>query len=364
MPRTSHRKRIAEGVYRDNLGLAASVKVGTRQREKRFPLGTDLQTIKAWREAEKVRLRGSQTLAVRGSFAAEGLRYLKIVKGSLDRFTYKSRRSEVRAWSAALGTEDPRKLVSARIRETIGDWRAADISPKTIRNRVGTLGHLWRTLYSEDPPLDGIDLPKTQKRRPAFVGADIIKDVEAQLRAFEQSGRLRDSRQRGRFMVIATCGMRPAQLKRMQPADVDLTRRVALIPGAKDGEPVGLWLNDDMLAAWQTFTEADAWGPFDTRGFGRILRHAGWPAGVRPYNARHAVGIELGERGVDFQVIADFLGHSSAKTTRDFYVPALSGPLKRASESIDKRFNWLAPDAGTVKRRKNDGAKSARPVRS
>src|SRR5690606_18547271 len=119
-----------------------------------------------------------------------------------------------------------------------------------------------------------------------------------------------------RFMVIAATGARPGQVKRTTPRDVDLKRRVWLIPSAKGGEAVALYLNDDMLAAWETFIEADAWGDFNTGSFARRLRNAGWPSGVRPYNLRHSVGMELGERGVDFRVIADMLGHTDERTTR------------------------------------------------
>lgn len=359
MPRKGKRKKIAEGIYRDAYGLAACVKVGKRTREKRYPEGTDLKTIKAWREAEKVKLRGAQILVVKGTVAAEGARYLRIVKGSLDKATFKSRRSEVRAWNAQIGREDPRKLANTRLREAISTWREDGKSAKTIQNRMRTLGHWWRTLYGQDPPLEGIEIPKPQKRRPVFVGADTIKAVELRLREFEHGGRKKDSGalvknscQRARFMVIATCGMRPAQLKRMTQQDVDLERRVVMIPAAKGGEPVGLWLNDEMLAAWTTFAQANAWGAFDTRGFGRLLRKAGWPVSVRPYNARHAVGIELAERGIDFRVIADMLGHRDDRTTRGFYVPVLSSPLKRASESLEGRLGWQAPQDGTVIKRK------------
>ena len=41
------RVRVAEGIYRDRHGLAATVKVNGVQRELRFPPGTPLKTIRA-----------------------------------------------------------------------------------------------------------------------------------------------------------------------------------------------------------------------------------------------------------------------------------------------------------------------------
>lgn len=357
MSRTGKRQKIAVGVYRDNYGLAASVKVGKATKEKRYPFGADMREIKAWRESTKVKLRAHTPTVIRGTFASDAARYLRLVRGALGKATFKSRRSEVRAWSLAFGKATARLITAQTIMEAVSDWRAAGTSPKTIQNRVRTLAHLWRMLYDLDPPMRGVELPKVQKRRPIFVGPETIKSVEAKLRAFETGGRpkykgprVSDSCQRARFMVIATCGMRPAQLKRMTKVDVDLERRVVMIPAAKGGEPVGLWLNDDMLTAWQTFAQADAWGHFDTRGLTRLIQAAGWPDGVRPYNARHAVGIELAERGIDFRTIADFLGHRDDATTRAFYVPVLNSAIKRASESLEGRLGWTAESITAIPR--------------
>ena len=45
-------------------------------------------------------------------------------------------------------------------------------------------------------------------------------------------------------MVIASTGVRPAELKRAEPQDVDLERRVWLVRTAKGGAPRVFWLND------------------------------------------------------------------------------------------------------------------------
>ena len=62
---------------------------------------------------------------------------------------------------------------------------------------------------------------------------------------------LTDPKTRARFMVIASTGVRPAELKRAEPADVDLERRVWLVRTAKGGAPRAFWLNDDMMAAME-----------------------------------------------------------------------------------------------------------------
>ena len=51
------RVRVAEGIYRDRHGLAATVKVNGVQREIRFPAGTPLKTIRAKRDELRASLR-------------------------------------------------------------------------------------------------------------------------------------------------------------------------------------------------------------------------------------------------------------------------------------------------------------------
>jgi integrase len=168
-----------------------------------------------------------------------------------------------------------------------------------------------------------------------------IVAVERTLRARELAGVLRDATARARFMVIASCGVRPSEVMRAQPDDVDLERRVWRVRDGKGGyRPGGLYLIDDMLAAWRVFVAAAAWGPFREGSWVRTLRAAGWPATLRPYHLRHSVGIELSEAGTDLADIAAFLGHTRVQTTRSHYVPVLSGRMKDASERLTGRIVW------------------------
>ena len=86
-----------------------------------------------------------------------------------------------------------------------------------------------------------------------------------------------------------------------------------LVRTAKGGAPRAFWLNDDMVAAWKAFIAADAWGAFDGSDYATALYAAGWPRDVRPYQARHSVALELGERGID---LGDVQGGSATSTFR------------------------------------------------
>jgi hypothetical protein len=75
---TRQRKRIAKGIYRDGIGLAPMVKVGTgqaaRQRGKRFAFDTPLRDIKAWQNDTRLELGrsiGRTPDSTRGTLAHE-----------------------------------------------------------------------------------------------------------------------------------------------------------------------------------------------------------------------------------------------------------------------------------------------------
>jgi integrase len=170
----------------------------------------------------------------------------------------------------------------------------------------------------------------------------IVVRVAKQLEAREKKGLIRDAKTRARFMVLAACGRRPSEVMRTQRSDVDLVRRVWTVRDGKGGESPGVYLNNDMLAAWRVFVKAKAWGTFETSSFAKVLRSAGWPKAVRPYNLRHTVGISLSEAGVDLADIQAHMGHKRIATTRKFYVPVLSSRMEAASRLLEGRLGWGA----------------------
>jgi hypothetical protein len=61
MPRNrGQRRRIREGVYADSWGIAATVKVGRIQRERRFPHDAPAALIMRWRAQARAELEGER----------------------------------------------------------------------------------------------------------------------------------------------------------------------------------------------------------------------------------------------------------------------------------------------------------------
>jgi hypothetical protein len=104
--------------------------------------------------------------------------------------------------------------------------------------------------------------------------------------------------------ILTADRVRPAEVKRAEPGDVDLDRRVWMMRTAKGGAMRAIVVNDEMLTAWKVFIAAGAWESFDTSDHDKRPYAAGWPKDVRPYQARRFMPLELGERGIDLADVA------------------------------------------------------------
>lgn len=325
------RTRIAEGIYEDRHGLAACVKVGHIQREKRYPAGTPLRDIQQWRDSERVALRKQLEIGphdrrpASGTLQHDGDRFLARKKG---RVAFKADRAHLRAWYPALG-QTPRRLITrATLEPIIQGMLLANVAPRTIRHRCRVLRELWRAVGGPkaSSPTDGLSLPRIVDSAPVPVPLKTIRDVAKRL---TEKG---DPKDAARFAVLATTGQRPAQVMRAKPADVDLVRGIWFVRPAKDGTPVPLPMNDEMRAAWKAFKKADAWGAYDTGEFAERLRDYGWPKGIRPYQLRHTFAIDHLLHGADLGDVQGLLGHKQIQTTRTHYGPILLARLLKQTK--------------------------------
>lgn len=340
---TPRRTRIAEGVYRDRWGLAATVKVGRVQRERRFPSDESLDRIKSWQIQTRAELdgeKGDKPAPTRGTFADDVPRYLKQIAG---RVSYKSDRSHLAAWIPLVGTMKRTAIKPAHVRVAIATWQSSKKSARTIRHRARVLRELYQTLDGAHakPPLKGVRLPRPDDPHPTPVPLALIRKVAKSLKAGKRhaKGYGGDSdRCYARFLVRATTGQRPSQIMRATPADVDLKRKVWFVHAGKRGFAIPLPLNAEMIRAWKTFAKAKAWGTFDTRSFSKTIQRHGWPKGTRPYALRHTFAIDLLRGGADLGDVQGLLGHRQIDTTRRFYAPVLLSRLKHASAKRDLKL--------------------------
>jgi integrase len=334
------RERLEEGIFRDRSGVAAVVKVGTVQREKRFPLEYDRDRIRQWRAQTRAELLGDiRAQKARTDDPRSLLRavvtYLKRRKG---RPGARADRSHLKAWTARLGTKRRHLITKTDVELAIATWLEAGVSAKTIRHRARVLRELYQTLDGGGGhPLQGVVLPKLLEPHPIPIPHAVIERAASSLAKGlrHQKGYGSDPiKSRARFLVYATTGQRPAQIGQALPGDVDLEARIWFVRPAKGGKPIPLPLNDAMMLAWQCFIAANAWGRFDTSSLAKLLRRHGWPTGTEPYQLRHTFAIDLLKSGVELGDIQGLLGHASIQTTRRFYAPIL---LSRLTTAVNAR---------------------------
>lgn len=347
------RTKLATNIFSDSSGISAIVRHrGSRPRELRFSHGTAMKTIRAEMRKTLAKLISARPQPQRGTLAADAERYYALTRHLA---SWRERRSEVRAWLSLYGTRNRSQVTADDVQAARTAWLENKVSPKTINHRMHTLRHLYRTLDGQktETPCDELKPLPVHKTPAVFVEADVIRQVDANLRAGELRGELRSAKTRARFRVLATTGKRPSELMRAAPSDVDLERRVWIVRDGKGGFSPGLYLNDDMLAAWRLFVAAKAWGKYETSAFARTLRSAGWPAGIRPYSLRHTTWITASEKGADLSDVQAGAGHTDIRTTRRHYVPVLQSRMQRLSELLAGRFDlWKDVEPKRGPRRK------------
>jgi integrase len=342
MPRRGRRKTIARGIYQDSGGYEVRATVGGNPYSARMPPDSTLEELKQKRAQLETQGRTETPRMARGTLAADAPRYIKLIK-HLE--SWKDRQAHLNAWIGLYGSVARHRLTSADVLAARVVWleQQKPAAPKTINHRVDTLRNLYRTLDGKNAwtPCDEIEplpVPKTPIQR---ISNALILTVDQNLQAMEakRTGPPWDAKTRARFRVFVSTGKRPCEIMRAQPGDVNLEARVWVPRDAKGGFCPGVYLNDDQLAAWQLFIAEKAWGSYSTGAFARTLRSAGWPAGIRPYQARHTTWITASERGIDLEDISVGAGHKDPRMTRRVYVPVLNSRLQRLGEALEGRFN-------------------------
>ena len=364
MPRTGKRLRVATGIYRNGPDGTYEVRivVGGHAYSAAMPADSTIDELKTKRAQLEAQGRTETPKATHGSLRKEAARYLSLIQHLA---TADDREDHLNAWCKEYGDLPRHRLTSEHVLKAREKWRKAGMAPKTINHHCDTLRQLFHRLDGKRAPTPCDDVkhlavPKTIIQR---VPDELILKVDATLQEREQdpTKHFDGAKTRARFRVFVSTGKRPCEIMRAQPNDVDLKARVWVPRDAKGGYCPGVYLNDDQLEAWKLFIAADAWGHYNHASFARVIRNAGWPKDVRPYQARHTTWITASERGVDLSDIQVGAGHKDLRTTRHSYVPILNSRIQRMSEALEGRFQgWpVVPKSGSSQPPKQSGRKRA-----
>jgi site-specific recombinase XerD len=329
------RHQVAPGIHRDRYGFDVRVKAQGHAQTKRFPAETDVLVMQRWQAHTRAELLDRAADAAgpsrRGTLAEAVPRYLNQIAG---RVSFKADRSHLAAWVLRYGALQLTRLTTEHVNLAIAQWQTAGVADKTVLHRCRVLRELYQTLHGKTSrhPVTDAKKPKTPHPHPVDVPIAVIQRVGKRLKARHLP------QDYARYRVLTTTGQRAGQLMAAKPADVQLRKRIWIVRSAKNEPAHTVYLNADQLAAWRLFIMANAWGPYDTTKHARLLRACGWPAGIRPYNVRHALAMDALERGADLGDVQGLLGHTRIDTTRRYYAPFQAARQKRVSELLTGRF--------------------------
>ena len=335
------RRRIAKGIYSDRYGVAATVKVNGCQRERRFPRGTPIKTIRRWQDETRAALH-TLPKGARHTLAADAERYLKQVESQL--VSGRDRRRNVTLWVERFGHLQTLQLAHHlnELNEQMRTWRER-YSGSTCKHRRNALTHLVKVLYGRAAAQGLSDLVTFPSNPPKARWLE-REHITAVLRKLEAGTKMT-----ARLQVLHCTGMRPAQLGRLKADNFRLDDDVphVIVPAAKGGRPAAIPLSADGIEAAREFMGLDAYGPVDTKRANERLRKAARQAG-RPgfttYQIRHSFATALRRSGADLADIQSLYGHTNANTTA-IYAPA---QLKKQQEAIERMSAMSSAEASTA----------------
>ena len=321
-PPARRRTRVAEGVYKDRYGLAATVKVHGVQREIRFPPDTSLKTIRARRDELRASLR-TLPHGERHTLAHDAGRYLNQVKSTL-LVSFDDRRRDVEVWLPKFGHLRTLSLPSqlAALNAQLHEWRETHAA-SSCNHRRHALLHLVRLLYGRKMVVDFEDLVRFTPAppKPRWVQRSHIDAVLAQLTP--------GSKTAARLMLMHWTGMRPSQMGRLTRADFHLDDPIpyVAVPRGKGGRLAAVPLVEAGHTAARAFIEADAFGPWSCPSANKAIAaaaHRANRASFTVYQIRHSFATWLRHAGADLADIRDLYGHADAETTRIYAAPTLA----------------------------------------
>ena len=314
------RVRIAEGIYKDRHGLAATVKVNGLQREIRFPPGTPLKTIRARRDELRVSLR-TLPAGERHTLAHDAERYLQQVSGELVGFS--DRRHQIGQWVQRFGHLRTLALSQhvALLNDQLHQWRET-LSASACNHRRNALTNLVKVLHGRRAAGELIDLVRFAQPppKPRWLERSHIAEVLAQLTP--------GSKTVVRLRLMHWTGMRPSQMGRLQPEDfrLDEPTPFVVVPRGKGGRLAAMPLVGEGLDAARDFMALRAYGwwscPSANKALERAARKAGRPA-FTVYQIRHSFATGLRRTGSDVADIQDLYGHTDPETTMIYAPPQL-----------------------------------------
>jgi integrase len=259
--------------------------------------------------------------------------------------TLEQRKYHLGLWREALGGTTLRGAIDAgMIRGVLQGWRN-DHAPATCNKLRTALMHLWTTLDGKAAANPVRDVKKFRVDKPLPRGRDPHL-IDAKLKAAPLC------LTRACFRILLWTGMRPVELRRAKPEDVNLKGRTQIVRTAKGGPTRTIGLTPQAVEAWREFEAVDGWerGVPNKQTMCQLVKKWTGLSDLRAYDLRHSYGTALAVRQTRLDVIAALMGHSSLEMTKRYTLAAVTPDAARATLKLAQKPKKLARKAGRLKR--------------
>lgn len=346
-------KRLGTGIYHTAQGIRATVKARGIQREKRYPAGTSLRTIKDWQERERAHLKDQRPPAARFTLAHDIDRYLDTLGDR--RELKKERTRQLTWWRDQFGTLRRSDITATMIRTALVGLRETKAASTCNHYRLA-LSHLWSTLDGKNASNPLRDVPQFEEpeAEPRAIPDALLDRLFAALpdmgHALKGQRRALVSKTKLRLAVMRETGFSPAEIKRIQPDDLRLDEGAVFVRRRQKGkgvEGVMMPLTEAGVIALRAFAAGDAFGTFVkrpmysawTRACQRLLQSEDLTDLERrhllnssPYDLRHSFGTRAFRATKSLKATQDLMRHRSSKTTRRYTLAAVPEYLRAAMD--------------------------------
>lgn len=333
-------------------GFQAYVKVAGRMRSRRFPPDEPIANMTAWRKERQARA----VLSIpepRSTFEQDARTYLGTVPTMP---TIRERRMQLAWWTTHFRGRDRTTITAQEIRRALEVLRAAGKAASTCNHYRSALSHLWTVLDGRSAFNPVRDVPKFDEGdpEPRALPTDLVEAI------FET---IRPGKTHARLSVIRWTGLPHAQLRQIEPEDVNWMTRELYVRRRKKGRGAAarvLPLLPQAVAALRAMKRYEAWGSFSMRSMRVTLRRAlekiradvaarrrrlsplakAWLARdtrftrVRPYDLRHTHGVLLAVHVPDAKIRQHLMLHADPRQTARYELAAADPMARRALRAV------------------------------
>jgi site-specific recombinase XerD len=252
-------------------------------------------------------------------------------------------RHHIRAYIVELQERDNRYKGNHPYKQTID----GGLSPNTIRGHVRAIRRLFSWLVEEGyieieaNPMLGIKLPSLPKQEPKGIDLEDLRKLIAATEGEDPTMK----RDRAVVLFLADTGCRLGGLLNLKVDDIDFERNVAIVfeKGAKTRPVPFTAATAEALKHWlevrptdrgnNVFVSMTYPAPLTNSGVRQLLlrlkQRSGAKGRVNPHAFRHGFARQYLLNGGDLGTLADLMGHSDVKVTKDYYAVYTTEELAR-----------------------------------